>query len=105
MGDRANIKFIEENGGTLFFYTHWHGFEYMKEALRRALSLRERWDDDSYLARIIFCEVVKGADNKTTGFGLSTYETDNENPIIEVNAKNQTVTIGQKTCSFEEFLP
>lgn len=105
MGDRANIKFQEENGGTMYFYTHWHGFDYMKQALMRALAKKVRWDDDSYLARMIFCEVVKADIESSTGFGLSTQLYDNEHPIIVVDIRSQSVTIGDDSpMSFEEFI-
>jgi len=104
MGDRANIEFKEVNGGKLFFYTHWRGFEYMKSALKNALERNERWDDDQYLARIIFCEVIKDAHDETTGFGLSTTLCDNNNSIIEVDVKSQTVKIEEDIYSFQEFI-
>jgi hypothetical protein len=104
MGDRANIKFVEQNGGTMYFYTHGNGLDFMKDALKAALSKRDRWDDEQYLARIIFCEVVKDACDETTGFGLSTEIGDGEDQVIVVSVKDQTVAIGKKKWSFEEFI-
>ena len=104
MGNRANIQFVEENGGTMYFYSHWGGFETMKKAVKTALMKHERWDDDAYLARIIFCQLVKDDIDGTTGIGLSTEMCDNENPVIEVHADSQTVVIKDKTWTFGEFI-
>ena len=105
MGNRANIEFREEAGGKLFFYTHWMGLEHMKEAVYRALNKHARWCDESYLARMIFCELIKDDIEGTTGFGISTYEFEDGSPFIVVDVESQTVTInGIKSFTFEEFI-
>lgn len=92
MGDRANIV-IQRGESRIYFYGHWSGYEAPKnlqESLKRGVS---RWDDHSYLARIIFCGFV-GKQNwdELTGFGISTNLTDNEYPLIIVDVDNQTVS-------------
>lgn len=85
MGDRGNIV-VRQTSGTnrddVWFYTHWSG-SYMKEIIGKALALKQRWDDPSYLARIIFDKLTDG-DKGTTGFGISTSIGDNEHPILVV---------------------
>jgi hypothetical protein len=107
MGDRGNIKI-----GKVYLYTHWGGSG-IKQVVQNALKRRQRWNDEAYLTRIIFCELLKGDDdvlNGETGYGISTHICDNEHNIIRVNTKKQTVYetnedgIIIKIWSFEEFI-
>lgn len=102
MGDRAQIKFIEETGGELYFYTHWDGYK-LHEILQSALERgKDRWDDTPYLARIIFSEMIQHNIKDNTGYGISTQSQDGK--CIEVNCKNKTITINKNTYSFEEYI-
>lgn len=104
MGDRGNICMKMDGGGQVFFYSHWGGTE-LPEILKAALIRgKERWDDEPYLSRIIFNEITKGKEMNLTGVGISTYETDNEHPIIYVSVKEQTVTIADKVTKFEDYV-
>jgi hypothetical protein len=65
-------------------YTHWEGYRtgaVLQSALKRGQS---RWSDPSYLTRIIFCDMIEGAERDLTGFGLSPWMTDNGRPILVV---------------------
>jgi len=93
MGDRANIV-IQSNGERVYLYGHWMGHE-MPAIAQRALQRRQRWDDASYLARIVFCEMINGHEKEETGFGISTGLTDNERPICILDIDNQMVTFEQ----------
>lgn len=88
MGDRANIK-IKQATGDVWFYTHWSGHR-LPEILRTALARRVRWGDSPYLARIIFCEMIKGGE---AGFGISTTVQDNEYPVLVCDTNTMTVFI------------
>ena len=97
MGDRANIVMTqhrgtaEQGGAELFLYTHWGGHK-LPETLQAALIHgRARWDDESYLARIIFDEMVGANWGKLSGFGLSTYPCDNEHDYLVVDCEKQEV--------------
>lgn len=93
MGDRGNIVVRQEkdtNRGDVWFYTHWSGNQ-IAHAVHRALAKRERWNDDSYLARIIFCQLIDSDTEGTTGFGISTRMQDNEHPILVVDVPGQCV--------------
>lgn len=104
MGDRANICIKEKRGGEIFLYTH-HAGVFLPRVLARALKRGEdRWGDESYLTRIIFSDMISPDINGTTGFGISTYLTDNEHPIIYVDYKQQTVSIGSHTWRFEDYV-
>lgn len=50
-----------------------------------------RWGDDSYLARIIFCELVKDDVGGTAGTGIDVEPGDNEYPFLVVDLESQTV--------------
>ena len=93
MGDRANVMVKGSQDSRVYLYTHWGGEELpiaLRDALRRG---RSRWGDDSYLARIIFCEMVKGKEAESTGFGISAYLVDNEHPILVVDPQEGTVSL------------
>lgn len=77
MGDRANVCVIGEDVEKIFFYTHWCGSE-LPQTVADALSRgRMRWGDHTYLARIIFSEMIKDAVLKDTGYGIGTAPGDN----------------------------
>lgn len=113
MGDRncMELKFNVWNDETkrndktssIFYYTHWYGYS-MPERLQNALERKERWDDDSYLARIIFCELVKGNETGSTGFGISPYEMENEYGLITILLEEQCILINGKKFTFDEYI-
>lgn len=93
MGDRGNIavQFDGKKTKRVWFYTHWSGSE-LDQTIAAALERgKSRWTDGSYLARIIFCELVKGNEMDTTGFGISLNAGDNEHAFRVVDLKSQTV--------------
>lgn len=100
MGDRGNILI-----GGVYLYTHWDGSD-IKRILQRALKRESRWQDQAYLTRIIFCEMI-GTEQELKndiGYGIATYEPDNEHPILEVNTDDQTVKEGDKVWTFGQFI-
>ncbi len=103
MGDRANVA-VKSCEDIVYLYTHWNGSELpelLQEALRRGIS---RWDDPAYLARVIFCEMVKGEENGVTGYGISASVQDGEDRVIVVDTDAQTVTIrNHPQLSFADF--
>lgn len=98
MGDRANVVIRDtwpdaspKEG--VFLYTHWAGTE-LPEILRKALDNgRDRWDDSQYLARIVFREMIRGVEDESTGYGISTRLCDNEHPLLVLDCNAQTVTL------------
>ena len=92
MGDRGNIKLKYGRGGPVYLYTHWRGYdlpEIVQSALKRG---QDRWGDESYLARIIFDELVDEPRTELTGFGISTEIEDNEHDVIVVDLDNNKVS-------------
>lgn len=90
MGDRGNVYVHDGDKPGVYLYTHWAGSE-LAETVQTALRKRWRWDDAAYLARIIFCEMVKESPMDETGYGISTGICDNEHPIIDVDTEAQKV--------------
>lgn len=86
MGDRANIvvRSSTKKIDDVWFYAHWRGEE-IHDVVKAVLARNERQDDAPYLARMIFCELVKGNELDSTGFGISTSLSDNEHDILIVD--------------------
>ena len=103
MGDRAcvNIKsaaWVEDT----YLYTHWRGSqlpEILKAAMKRGIL---RWRDPVYLARIIFCEMVKGQEMEITGFGISTRPYDGVEFVVDTD--EQTISYDEKVIPFADFV-
>jgi hypothetical protein len=110
MGDRANVYIIdrgtlEEPEAGVWLYTHWGGGS-LPVVLQRALAHRDSWDDPSYLARIIFCEMVQGRDILSGGFGISSSFGDNERPILIVDCDSERVGIATPRWEADEsYIP
>ena len=109
MGDRANIRIkqqYDETGNAtnlyIYLYSHWGGSD-LPMVLQMALKKKWRWDDPSYLTRIIFCEMVKDDVAGETGYGIATSAPDNEHEYIDVDCEAQTVKIGDKHWTFKQY--
>lgn len=89
MGDRANVAVIQ-SAGPVFLYTHWAGSA-LPGVVQRALAREQRWDDEQYLTRIIFSEMVGDDIAGETGYGIGTSMGDGEDCIIAVDPSTQQV--------------
>jgi len=116
MGDRANVYVVqhgnESSGKGVYLYTHYDG-EDLPKILQKALKRgKDRWDDEPYLTRIIFNEMTCDNEMDLTGFGISTYLTDNEHDILVVDVDKQSVGYAKegeepkcyKHYSFDKFI-
>lgn len=93
MGDRASIYIVEnsefEHG--IYLYSHFNGY-ILHDELAKALTFgSSRWDDPSYLTRIIISQVFKDENDGLLGAGVSTFPTYGEYPIIVVDTAGQRV--------------
>ena len=114
MGDRGNIVILDGTGKGVCLYSHWHGTE-LSDVLSTALDRRQRWDDAAYLARIVFCEMLRACDGPPSaaldgelGLGISVYRGsdrisygDHEDLIVDTRTKR--VTRGSESWSFTEY--
>lgn len=96
MGDRGNVQLhYGKDSQPIYLYTHWHGTDLpiiVADTLNSEQG-RSRWDDPSYLARIIFTNMVKSEkhDDGETGFGIAPYRMDYNHPDIIIDLYNMTV--------------
>lgn len=105
MGDRGNIVIRSQREGDVWLYTHWGGSE-LHNDLHAALSRgRDRWSDPSYLARIVFCQMLHGDLTDTTGLGISTRKGDNEHEIVVADTDDQQVLVYSSEYSGGEGKP
>jgi hypothetical protein len=107
MGDRANVyvKDFEEGSGT-YLYSHWGGTE-LPEVVQTVLAKRARWDDNPYLARMIFSEMVKDDIDGETGYGISATVGDGDDRVLVVDPNTQTIWREGSTkrpLSFEQYV-
>lgn len=108
MGDRANIR-LKFNAGTdheasIYLHSHWGGRTVLG-TLHDALSRRQRWDDDAYLARIIANELFHDCYGDETGFGLAPFVGDNQYPVVHVDLDANTVSTSLGFSeTFEQFI-
>jgi len=123
MGDRGNIRVIqtknvEKNGkwttkpgASIWLYTHRTGSD-VAQVAHRALAKRWRWNDDTYLTRIVYDELAKGNYGTETSFGIGTELGDNEHVIVELDVAKQEVRFVDhlatkpkilETFTFEKF--
>lgn len=107
MGDRANVyvKDFNEGSGT-YLYSHWGGTE-LPQIVQTVLAKRARWDDNPYLARMIFCEMVKDEVDGETGYGISASVGDGDSRVLVVDPNTQTLwREGREDhpISFESYL-
>jgi hypothetical protein len=105
MGMRQNVKLSYQEGAPVYIYSHWDGGEDRNESpladkVRTALSREQRWDDESYLARIIVSEIIRDHLDSETGYGIAPYECDPEFPTIDVDLAKCTVN----GIAFDKFI-
>ena len=100
MGNRANIEIKYDTGESIFFYSHWDGTG-VDKIVKSALSSergQHRINDESYLARIIFCEMIKNDVLGETGYGISPYECEEGSPKCVVDMKLRIVQESNGKC-------
>ena len=97
MGCRGTIAIYENSAAPrsaeapVVLYTHW-GAKRMMGNLISALERKERWSDPPYLSRIIFCEMIAGNYNSTTGYGIQTHNAGDTEEEIVVDCSRYEVT-------------
>ena len=96
---------MKQGTGQVCLYTHWAGTA-LPQTLRAALIRgKGRWDDDPYLTRIIFCEMIQHCVLDDTGYGISPEIGDGDNQVLRVDVANQTVQVGQAPLvSFADYV-
>lgn len=97
MGDRGQVKVLpaheNEYEDPVFLYTHGRAHELadkVREAVARGSS---RWSDYEYLARVIFCEMVRDDLEGTTNYGIGTHEHGDVWRVVEVDCAEEEVRV------------
>lgn len=120
MGDRRNVVVEFTNGTSVALYTHWAGSD-LPQTLAKALDRgRSRWDDPTYLTRMIFSEMIAaeagddviGVLMSETGFGIEPIPTGSDSYCeadpgydLVVSLADKTVYDGDGTVySFEGYV-
>lgn len=115
MGDRRNIIVEFSDTNSVALYTHWDGYR-TREILAAGLDRgRGRWDDPSYLTRILFCEMVQGDEMSETGYGIEPFVTGTSRYCEARDGYDLIVRAGERTVqgdddgtgkmySFEDFI-
>lgn len=93
MGDRANFGFRQADGGTIYLYGHWAGYEMMSRLAHALDVARPRWSDESYATRICISQMVGDEWDQEYGWGIATYVSDNEHSVPIVDWGKQTVSL------------
>jgi hypothetical protein len=114
MGDRGQVKIISEGSPDLYLYTHWTAYRLHKtvaDALNRG---RGRWNDNEYLSRIIFSEMIKDEVLEETGYGIGFELHGDVHKLVVVNITMGTAGImdndytswswTQELIPFEDFI-
>lgn len=110
MGDRRCVAVKRGTGASVVLYTHWGGAD-LPQTVADALGSvggRRRWQDPSYLARVIFSAMLRTDphDDGETNFGIDAVENLDEvglwddHPLIVVDVTRQTVN----GATFEDFI-
>jgi len=108
MGNRANVYIINQLPDKgVYLYSHWGG-DSLIETVRDALASgpgRHRWNDYSYLTRIIFCKMVGDNIDGELNYGISAVLCDNEHPIIVLNCEEQKIGLAKEPRKYNHAQP
>lgn len=92
MGDRGQIAVVHGEGA-VYLYSHWGGTE-LAAVLRSALLKKWRWDDNEYLTRIIFDEMVGDSQGSEMSYGIGLIpHGDIEHALLVVDTTQQAVGV------------
>lgn len=104
MGCRGQVKIlmenpikedntIKKNPKGVYLYTHWNA-GLLVENVQNALSKGWRWNDESYLARIIYDQMTLGEpEEQETGYGIDLAEHGDIEVLVTVDCFNQKITV------------
>jgi len=111
MGDRGQVRLVSEGSPDIYFYTHW-GASDLPEVVADALNRgKGRWNDDEYLNRIIFSEMIKDDVISETGFGISTSQHGDIWRLVTIHHDTKSVEVNEigsvtiyNVWSFDSFI-
>lgn len=89
MGDRANVYIHDGDSPGIYLYTHWTGTE-LPSIVKKTMETdraKARADDEAYLARIVFEDLICGDLGSETGYGISAQVGDGSDRIVDIDTK------------------
>ena len=89
MSTRSQV-FMEKSG--VYLYKHSDGY-LLPGIVQRALTRQIRWDDEEYLSRIIFSEMIRDDVYEELGYGIGKILHSDIEWLVAVNTDNQTVIV------------
>ena len=91
MGTRAQCLIKQEG---VYLYQHWDGGDLMNTVVKAVNSPngKGRHSDPEYLARIIFCQMVKNNIDGETGYGIGTEQHSDIAYLVTVDCDKRTIT-------------
>jgi hypothetical protein len=93
MGDRATFVIEQENGQSIYLYSHWGG-EGMMDTVAYGLNIaRPRWGDEGYATRIFISQIIANDWKDEAGYGITTYFCDSEHSVPVINFTKGTVRL------------
>ena len=113
MGCRGTIEIWEHADAPkseerpVVLYTHW-GAREMEDDLRDVLSRKLRWNDPSYLSRMIFSRMIRNDIDGELNYGILTDNVGDAEVEIIVDCNRQEVIVKgwdeNDTYTFDEFI-
>jgi hypothetical protein len=111
MGARTTWKVVTNNSGAVtWLYSHWGGDTKFADTQRALYLAVPRWDDATYGTKIFISNIIGDAWASETGYGITSTLTNADCPFEEsyftatIDFVNQTVTLGSRIWTFEEFI-
>jgi PleD family two-component response regulator len=106
MGQRAQIKFIDDHNREVWFFTHWQAKELEKMVIDTMVKYNWYHEFPECLAHIIYIKMLDGYATETTGFGIGFRQRADVYRVVTIDCSKQIVTFftGRKK-SFSEFKP
>ena len=89
MGLRAQIE-VKQQPHSVFLYTHWGADEILQDVIKGMIKGKLRWNDPTYLTRILFDSIKKG-DDSTKSFGIGTFQAGDIEKLIIVDIEHQEI--------------
>jgi len=99
MGTSSQVC-LETEDGPVYLYKHYDGHKVMAD-VQKALSMKLRWNDPHYLARIIFEQMISETTDKECGYGIGLKEVANISLLVVVDCDRKEVTIKKKPLEFK----
>lgn len=90
MGDRGQVL-VKPSG--IYLYTHWGATDLHKDVKSAIQRSHDRWDDEEYLTRVIFCEMIRNDLMGTSGYGIGTSYHGDAYRVVEVDTAKQKVSV------------